>query len=74
MKVKMQVPHDRLPRDFAVRAWPVAEFERTEDAQENVLRWEDDGGPVVEAPNPPTGRDRHAPVMHWTGRPTPPDG
>lgn len=61
MKVKIQIPHNRPPGDFAVPVWPVVEFERTEDAQENVLRWEDDGGPVIEAPSAaPSGGDRHS--------------
>ena len=74
MRLKTQMPRRRLPVDLALPVTPMVEFDRTEDAQGNVPRWEDDGGPTIEAQNMPTRGDQQSPVMHWTERPTFPNG
>ena len=49
-----------------VLAWitPASKSERSKQVTENILRWEDDGGPVSETAysTPPSGGDQHSPV------------
>jgi len=45
--------HGRHPVKILELVGPDSELERNKGVNENILRWEDDGGPVLETGNPP---------------------
>ena len=60
----MQRIHCKDPDNMLELVKPESEWERSEGVRENIMRWEDDGGPVFETgdPAPPSGGAKHSPA------------